>query len=103
MWKNHRVTLVQSILDESPLHPWSLFHIPLYHVTLFHPYFHPMFPILAFIHIVNHPIWSRVSRWQVNRALYALTREVICLFLNPIFPIFPSVSPSVTLLLSLIP
>ena len=62
VWQRHRVTLVQSIRDESPLHPWSLFCVPLYHIIVFHPYFdtvHPILPILSSSHTVCIP--SRVE------------------------------------------
>ena len=50
-----------------------------------------------------HPLRSWVSCCQVNHALYALTREVICLSLSPTFSIVLGVSPSFTLLFSFMP
>jgi len=90
--QRHQVTLIQSIRNESHMHPWSLFHIPLYHVTIFHPYLriiHPVLPILASSHIVSHPLRSWVSRCEVNHALYALIKEVICLSLSRIIFHYP--------------
>ena len=88
---------IHGVCPESLLSPAIVFHPSSLCTSL-------VSHILASIHIVPYPLRSQVSGCQVIHALHALTREVVNPLLStPLSTIIPSVSLSVTLLLSLVP